>query len=113
MISRLLLIAVAGLALAVPAALGATPRPDRLPLNPTRSCPQVNFVFGGQVSLLEIDVFGRPAPTCHAAVAILRRASTQLPLDRWRRLGRWRCIRTIGPAAECKHGRIGVRHQPG
>jgi hypothetical protein len=58
----------------------------------TRDCPQVLVPGANDGSLMEIDVFGKPAPTCRSATRRLRLAVEQLPEETWGNTGAWRCI---------------------
>jgi hypothetical protein len=80
----------------------------------TRNCPQVlipnlypnpkNPIHYG---VLEIDVFGRPAPTCKAADRQLNLVPTKLARGKWGRVGSWRCFWALY-VAECKRGQVQI-----
>lgn len=43
-------------------------------------------------SLMEIDVFGRHAPSCRSATRHIKKAVTSLTEETWGQVGAWRCI---------------------
>jgi hypothetical protein len=66
--------------------------PEFSPPGPSKSCPYrvIQDLNGG--GLMDIDVFGRPAPGCRFATKRLRMAARELPAGSWGRIGHWRCI---------------------
>jgi hypothetical protein len=53
-------------------------------------------------SLMEIDIFGRPAPTCRSATRHIRSAVALIPEEAWGHIGGWACIWSV-PEVYCGH----------
>jgi hypothetical protein len=110
-IGRALLVGLVALVAAICPTTGASSaRAESLPdFGPpakfTRGCSYVVVAGVNGDALMEIDVFGRPAPNCRFTIRRLRMAPSQLPHGSWGYVGRWRCIWQPWAVA-CKRGRV-------
>jgi hypothetical protein len=80
----------------------------------TRDCPQVlvrNLYpyprNPNYYTLMEIDVFGQPAPTCRKVVSQLNLVPSRLRIGKWGRVYGWRCFWEYY-LAECLRGHIQI-----
>jgi hypothetical protein len=58
----------------------------------TRDCPQIEVPGANGGSLMEIDIFGKRAPTCRSAGRHVKATVARLPEETWGHVGGWRCI---------------------
>ena len=73
----------------------------------SRSCYSVNVPGANDGSLMELDIFGRPAPSCSFSAERIRLAVKRLPENTWGRIGHWRCVWEL-PAAFCGWNHLSI-----